>query len=56
MPVPSKNKRVKASVKILVLPSWRVKMAARDLSVTADNLRLEKGVFEPQYEARKEPA
>ena len=27
--------------------------AARDLSVTADNLRLEKGVFEPQYEARK---
>ncbi len=28
-------------------------MAARDLSVTADNLRLEKGVFEPQYEARK---
>ena len=27
--------------------------AARDLTVTADNLRLEKGVFEPQYEARK---
>ncbi len=27
--------------------------AARDLTVAADTLRLEKGVFEPQYEARK---
>lgn len=27
--------------------------AARDLTVAAENVRLEKGVFEPQYEARK---